>query len=592
MHHVSGLEQDFRGVGIRERILLAAIGASQGVAFYLLAENWPTAPRPAAVFVGLLTLLSVSTAIVHFAWTGAHHTRLAVAAITIGAVYAGAAFWVGWQLPAKEEAFAGDDARAYTWALASLTTVYVLGPFLQIFQRTGRRRFRYEDLFRHSWNNFFIALVGLLFVGSLWTVLLLWARLFELVGIAFFDDLFSEEIFIFTLTGAAAGYGVALGRESERVVGTLRTLTLTVFRSLLPLTSFVALLFLATLPFTGLEPLWDTRHASEILLFWLALTILFLNAVYQGGTGEPPRPVALRRLIEAGLIAMTAYAAISAYGIGLRTLQYGLTPGRFYAALFAAVLGLYAVGYAAAVLRPRGPWLGGLRSVNRAVALAVIALGLLVHTPLLDPLGWSARQQFTRLSSGRVAADEFDYGFLRFHLGRAGAAKLAALEGLEQHPEIAEIRAGVARARAADSDRQWRQEHAPGLRQEDLALLPPGAVWPEGLFQAIRGATVAWMQDRCRLEGECVVAPVDLDGRPGLEYVVLIGSEKSGELRLFARDGDAPWRAVGQLFDPNRPHLLHLDEVREALRTGAIGAAEPRYPDVMIDGVRYRLSRP
>ncbi len=346
-----------------QRIVLAGVGAAQGLVFWILVENWPEGHAARALSAGILTFLSVATAITHFAWTGRSHGRLLALACGTAGVYAAVAFWVGWQLPSVGDALHGDEQRALTWIVACLSTLYVLGPFLQIFQESGRWRFPYESLFLHSWNNFFVALVGLLFLGSLWAVLLLWGALFDLVKIELFSDLFSESLFIYVVTGGAAGFGIAVGRDSQRAIGTLRSITLAIFRTLLPLTSFVALLFIATLPFTGLDPLWETGHASPILLSWIALTVLFLNAVYQDGSGGPPYPRALVRLVEAFIVSMVLYVAISLYGMSLRIGQYGLTPSRFYALLCGVVFGLYAVGYAAAVLQ-RGPeWLAGIRRI-------------------------------------------------------------------------------------------------------------------------------------------------------------------------------------------------------------------------------------
>ncbi len=45
---------------------------------------------------------------------------------------------------------------------------------------------------------------------------------------------------------------------------------------LLPVVSFVALLFLVVLPWTGLAPLWDTGHASPVLLGIVVLLVLFV----------------------------------------------------------------------------------------------------------------------------------------------------------------------------------------------------------------------------------------------------------------------------------------------------------------------------
>ncbi|HKJ24985.1 MAG TPA: DUF4153 domain-containing protein [Myxococcota bacterium] len=570
---------------LRERLRLAMAGAAWGLAIWLLVDAWPDDHAWRALAVTGLTFLAVTAAVFHFAWTGAHRGRLVAITLATGALYAAVAGWVGWSLPTEGLVSRGDGMRALTWVHASLVTLYVLGPFLQIFQRTGRLHFPYRDLFLHGWNNFFVALVGALFVGSLWAVLMLWGALFHLVGIDVFQDLFEKGWFASPVTGAAVGFGIALGREGERVVATLRGITLAVFRGLLPLVAFVALIFLATLPFTGLGGLWDTNHASQLLLIWVALAILFLNAVYQDGAGDDLPPPAIRRLVEAALLAMTAYVAIAAYGISLRIAQYGLTPQRFWGVLATVVLGAYAFGYAAAVLRRGEPWLRMVRVVNLAVALLVAAIGLLAHTPVLDPIGWSARSQFARLAEGRVTAADFDYGYLRFQLGRAGEDRLEALAALDGHPEIDAIRAGVAEARAAHDYWSWQQRNELALAPAQFTVFPEGGALPPGLIAFARGSDAFRGGPGCDGDAACVAFAVELDGEAAEEWVLGITRWGHAELQAFAVT-DAGFEALGTFVSNGGPDAEGLSRSLESLDFGAI---EPRHRDLRIGERRYRL---
>lgn len=573
---------------LRERLWLAGAGGAQGLAIWLLIEVWPEAHAARAAAVSLLTFLAVTALVYHFAWTGASHGRLLAVTAGVGALYAAIAGWVGWSMLPDVPSRSSHDARAFVWFLTSLVTLYVLGPFLQIHQRTGRMRFPYRDLFLHGWNNFFIALVGGLFVNALWLVLILWGALFDLVGIELFEDLFSEEIFIWTVTGAAAGFGIALGRESERVVATLRSITLSVFRGLLPLVSFVAVIFLLTLPFTGPDGLWETNHASQLLLTWVGLTVLFLNAVYQDGSGESPLAAPVRRLVEAALVAMTGYVAISVYGISLRIAQYGLTPERFWGVLFTVVLGAYAGGYALAVLRRGTPWLRAVRAVNLLVALLVVALGLLAHTPLLDPIARSARSQYARLAEGRTPAADFDYGYLEFELGQQGRAALAALEALDAHPEIETIRREIAMARASENYWQWKQQHGPSVGPEDFDVHPAGTPLPEGLIEAARRGGLFAGQGACEARGSCAVFPANLDGSPPDEWVIVVGRRGLSNLYAFSVGEDGGFTSLGQLQSQStgkpRP-----DELADLLASGGYRVVAPEFRDLEIGDTRYRL---
>ena len=164
---------------------MATLGGLQGLALWVLVERWPESPHLAAVFTALVYFVTVSALVGHLARTGRNRGRLLALAGGSGLAFGLVALWVGWQLPPEGAAYAGDEARVVTWILAGAIALYMLGPFLQIGQETGHARFPYPELYRHSWNNFFIALMGVLYASALWTVLVLWGELFALVGLPF-----------------------------------------------------------------------------------------------------------------------------------------------------------------------------------------------------------------------------------------------------------------------------------------------------------------------------------------------------------------------------------------------------------------------
>jgi hypothetical protein len=44
--------------------------------------------------------------------------------------------------------------------------------------------------------------------------------------------------------------------------------------------------FLCSLPFTGLAALWETRHATSLLLSANAVLIMLINAAFQNGEAK------------------------------------------------------------------------------------------------------------------------------------------------------------------------------------------------------------------------------------------------------------------------------------------------------------------
>ena len=575
----------------RVRRLMATVGGLQGLALWALVERWPDSPHLAAVFTALVYFVTVSALVGHMARTGRHRARLLALAGGTGLAFGLVALWVGWQLPPVGASYAGDDARVVTWVCAGAIALYALGPFLQIGHATGRARFPYPELYRHSWNNFFIALMGVLYASALWTVLVLWGQLFALVGIDVFEDFFSEKIVVCTVSGAALGYGLCAGRENERVIATLRGLTQGLFRAVLPILAGVSIAFLATLPFTGLAPLFATSHTASILMTWLVFGVLFFNAVYLDGSARPPYSRWMRRATEVGMLALPALGAIGLYALALRIGQHGLTPQRMWGLVIGGVLTLYVLGYAVAVALRGEPWLPRVQSVNRGMAWLLVGLAFALHTPAGDPLAWSLRSQLARLESGATAPEDFDYGYLRFELGHRG---FAALELLAAELPAGESATGrrIQNALEVVSFWDWKQQTGIQLDAKELALWPPERIWPAGLRLAIeRAASEDWELQRCRRDATCLVFATDLDGDGTPEQIVAVGSISFRKLVVLQPKGrDDDWERVAVLRSESFVRGEEgLSAWIAAIQVGRFRVTPAPYGDLEVDGDPLRL---
>jgi hypothetical protein len=360
----------------------------------------------------------------------------------------------------------------------------------------------------------------------------------------------------------------------------------------MPLLAVIALLFLVSLPFTGLQPLWDTRHASATLLAMIGATILFFNGTYDDGTGSPPYSPWIRHLVSAALIAIPVYAAIAFYALYLRIDQYGLTFGRFWGVLAASGGMLCGLGYAVAVFFKRDKWMELVPRVNMGMAWVVIVFAVLVHTPLLDPLRLSAQNQFHRISDGTVGAREFDYGYLRFRLGLVGYATLEAIEHLEDHPQIDIIRERIAATRAAESYADVRPQPATLIAASNLVPLDATISLPDSLVRFVVTNLSQFEADECESNGDCTIFPVNLDADEAAEFVLLLSGGRNYSMVAFDTDENGKWMRAGRLtrYDrnirlPSRIALL------DTLRSHGAMAEEPRYRDLMIGGLRLRVMR-
>lgn len=461
---------------------------------------------------------------------------------------------------------------------AALTAAFfILLPFLQGFREHGRR-LPYAGLFHDAWDNALVAAAAGAFTLAAWLILLLWSALFAVVGIEFFRELFRSENFIFPVTGLLAGFGIVLARSQSGALQSLLRVCLALGRGLLPLIGALALAFLATLVFTGLQPLWGTGSATALVLALVFGMVALVNAVVQDGAGAQAYRPALRRLLGAAVCTLPAYALIAAWSLGLRVEQHGWTVARLWAALLVSVAIAYAFAYAASALRRRAAgWLSGVAIANPLIALGLAALLLATQSPLLDFRAITIASQLQRLQDGRVSPAEFDYEYFRWELGRPGVEALARLR--EESGVVLEDPARRAIDSLLAARERWSGRTAP-LAAGDLRLRPEGVEIPPGLLEAINEAKSGHPAPRECWRGGCYLVAADLVGDAAPEWL-LVDPRARGWSAIPAYGLDAKgWRVVATLQGPDL-----VDEAFEAaLERGAIATRPVTRRELVIGG--------
>lgn len=459
--------------------LRAAIGLAQGFILYILstlradspafgvsAEVWPHAlsmARTVAVFAPLPLLFGLGRL---------PGPRLAlwsaIAAATLAAV--------GWLAPAP--VWSGAPPVITVW-LFSLIVVYIVHEFVQGAFDDGRPIARYETYFDNAWRHGFQAALALAFVGAFWIVISLGAWLFNLIGLDFVKDIVFSDEFRWPASALAFALGLHLTDADSGLTRGARQIGLALLSWLAILMTLILTAFLAALPFTGLEPLWDTKRATVLLLNAAATMILLINAAYQ--VGEPPRSGLMRAVVRFSALPLAGIVALAAIGLFLRTGQYGLTPARVLASAELVIVAIYAAGYCAAALKP-GPWLALVRPVNIAGAAATAAILLALMTPLADPARLAVANQLARLDSGKVDPDDFDFGFLAdarsSHWGKSALTKLAQRSGDERSDRIALLARNPGERRPYLSVEQTFNDRRDSLVLVGEGVIPDAALLP------------------------------------------------------------------------------------------------------------------
>jgi hypothetical protein len=424
-----------------------------------------------------------------------------------------------------------------SWSfLASIFAVMLAAPLFQSARDEGGWRFPPMVVQMHAWTDAVIGATGMLFVGISFALFALIAGLFNLIGIEFFSDLLSEGWFDLMLAGFAFGAAVGILRERDALVGTMQRLVRIILSVLAPVLAFALVLFLISLPLTGLAGLWDGWvSAAALTLVAAAGCFILLNAAIgpkdgEDGEGGSAKPVSRILLWSAMILALVVLplALLADTALWLRIAQYGWTPERIWGLLCALIATAYGLAGWWAVIRQRLNFSPLLRLLETRLAIGVTVLALILALPIIDFGAISARDQMARLQSGAVKAADFDWAAMAFDFGPAGRAALQQLS-----------RSGPADQRtladeALKADNRYAVANPPAGAADSETLRNAMIVRPAG-----RAVPEAAVREIARMEkcgsGKCVVQWID-DKR----FVLLSRSEPrdNPQVLMFSLDAN------------------------------------------------------
>jgi hypothetical protein len=578
------------------------LGLVQGLGLCLLFTaydqlTWPaTEPlwfAPLTV-VALLVPLLVSQALGNM-----RSATLLVWALVAAVILAGLSWYDVWHLGP------GELPRGFFPAgvVPTAHTLFICGLFLftahaLVTSGDSDRRIvaHYPTLFDQAWKLGTQAGIIVAFTAAFWIILLLGAAMFDMIKLQGFGRFLGHSWAWIPLTTMAAGAAIHITDTRASLVHGVRTLALTLLGWLLPVIALLAFAFLICLVFTGLQPLWETRFATLLLLAAAAVLITHINAAYQDGdpAHQPPHIVRVTGTLAAVLLAFIVW--IAAYALWLRVGQYGWSIDRLYSAAAVLVAAMFAVGYLVAALLP-GPWLKLIERWNVLTAFLFLAVLLALSTPLADPMRLAVMDQTHRLHSGAVKPADFDFDYLAHAGGRYGKEALNLLKK-SRDPDISEAASVALVAPEVLAARDAEQLPPPVVRKKLVGTVP---VYPKGkslpdTFRAFvkdeekrnSFCTSARLPDggmRCYpfLEDFAVIRDFDGDGIDDILMVYRTEAEKrSWSAKLFKHEGNT-WRPLGSAGGTD------CQKDREALQNGNFKALVPLQRDLEIDGRRFRM---
>ncbi len=550
--------------------LLAVIGAAVALAIQQLLDIGSGSPP-----VDRLALaIAMATTAIGFGFV-AERVRLGWAVVFSILIGAAAGLIVYWQ------GVPGGSPDFLNWRLASLfLAIAIAAPLFQTVRDEGRLALPYAALHSHAWTNIVLWFAAWAFVAIVWVMSWLLAELFKLIKIDFLEKMLGTDWFVALLLGGAFGAAVGLFRERDRILRLLQTVVTSVLSVLAPALGAGLVLFLCSLPFAGLDALWEaTRATTPILLTCVFGAVVLANAVIGPDDDHATRQIMLWGGALALVLVILPLAVIAAVATGLRISQYGLTPDRLWALTFIIFAAAFGIAYLFSLARGPRDWGWYVRGANLRLVITVAGAALFLATPVLSFNAISTADQVARLTSGKVSPDKFDWRALAFDFGEPGKAALKRLAA-STDPKIAAKAVAVAKAGTRyDVEQIVQRDRALAGIGNRLRVLPVPVAVPPDLLKILpgwdacgpddtarctllyrAGATEAWV-----LQASCFETMPEATGTPATV------SAPNCEVGRFILTGSA-WEPLNR----NRPRQMPLAERQRFAAAFASGQIDIR----------------
>ncbi len=573
-------------VGLLQGLLLALLLQSREHAFWQ-SSYW--------LFLCLLVLALVLPVIFYLSENTGMPGRRRAALVGVAAVlFGGLALYVHW----LSLGLAGEKFRlvlGVPLVPAAMVLGFVLVPLVaawqpqRISQPMGRflRRWSYPLLFELAWRNGLLLASVAAIAGLFWAVLAAGAMLLGVIGLPFMGELLLKPWFSFSVTGMVVGAAFALGTARAELLLGLRRFWLALNAWLLPLLLLFGVVWVAALPFTGLQGLFGTKSAALLLLWFCALGVLCVNAAWQDGQERQPYPDGLATVLRWAWLSLVPIVLVAGWALALRIGQYGWSEHRIWAVFICILLCGYALGYAASVwpaLARRG-WMSSVGSTNVLMALVLVSGLVLLLSPLADPRRLAVADQVQRLQDGRIDPARFDFVYLRDRTGRWGQTALQALASVEGGDARMQTIARLARESLQERLAQLEEQAPPApltLEQLHARIELIGDTTPldAALVQLIHDSNGKFRQPECRdPRVVCAAWRQDLDGDGAAEVLLVTDEPHWASAYLYARR-EGRWQAVA-IYSASTNWL-------EALRNNAVQKGRPGWPELEVGNLRVR----
>ena len=418
--------------------------------------------------------------------------------------FSSAALWIGLVLTAvlcvwMNFWYLSEATAGHTRELSSLIPLLVLLfwlilPWLQQRQSSGSWNPDYalltEQYVRNTVLGALAGLIGLLVMG----VLFLAVYLFRIVNLTFLSDWLDDSLYYWM--SFCLGFNISLVFIQSAFSFSTGKIAGYVARVLLPLLTIIGVIAAGGLLLSVVTGVRVSGLGSFTMIWFVALNIILLNLVY-GNACVPRFRSRLNGVVLAGVLLLNIFSLSSVYGILVRVNQYSWSMDRLYGFSIALFLAVVVLAYSAVLLWKRSRWAVLLGPVNKAGLLTLMAVILVISSPLADFKQITANSILAGIENGRIKVTS-DIRYTLERLGQRGEAVLAVLN---DNPEY----------RKALTYSSYDQDNRRTLR-EVMLTVPGSPPLPESWWEGKPDVTRSWFCTESSANGECLGFMADADG--------------------------------------------------------------------------------
>ena len=564
------------------RVAVVLAGALQGVICYVITWyiEYAKLPSDTLWLMCVVPATVVMTTTLSLAMTSFRKPFLWLSLGIIGAAVAGMGGWLKWSVAGLDNWDTRNAVLLFGFHLLLMTLLLL--PWLQRRLETAPTDAFYRDFNDKNWHNALTFLLVFVSNGLFWLVLFLWAELFKLIGISFFDRLFfNSDWFISVAIGVVSASAAVLARMQVRLILALQNLLTLIATGLLPLMAALALLFIGILPFVGLEAVSARISAAGLLTTLALLLLLLVTVVWHPQRQKLPYFSPLRGMIHLAVIIAPAYPVLAGWALWLRIAQYGWSPERLYGVLITIAALVWTVGFCLSVLFYRRDPQRLQAHITPATGLLALIFLVLVHTPVLDPWRINVKSHMARYQDGRINADQVSL-YMLSNTGRKGREAMQMLQNDPQfisNPKRQREINGLLSGNAGEAGKMTA-----AMLEKQIQLAPGMARPDKALWQAMLSNQYRF--ESCdSAQSNCLLMPLDLnsDGKP--EAVLFQFTDRTIVAYTQTNTG---WRIAGDAW--KMPEALTREELDRALRQRKVKSVVKPWADIEIFGERVDMS--